>query len=351
MESTKSSSQYQLPSPMIIAMKGPSNNKKLEIASSLAQFLHYPLIDEEDVTLDLKNSLTGFPKELPFKIVTQITKTQLQVKLQVIINTSLSQDTHIDHWLELARSKGAHLLIVECTNEGSQGSEHGVGYAPVLRIDISKPFTVEEFVPTIMNAVEFHEKANHEGKSQPEVSKEITQVHETIPQRIFMEAHAHEFSFTTEPKMDSTKLRCNYCEDFISGPTYQCIECDGFILHKSCAETQKIQVIPELFYLTSCPSVYSFPREDKCRLCDHYSSNCNHCLLQTHIKCRFLPTICQYEKHTHTRLTLSSCHFGITTSINALPVANLESLSAINVTVAKWIFMLLVQYQCCLRLM
>ncbi|EEF35335.1 conserved hypothetical protein [Ricinus communis] len=241
MESTKSSSQYQLPSPMIIAMKGPSNNKKLEIASSLAQFLHYPLIDEEDVTLDLKNSLTGFPKELPFKIVTQITKTQLQVKLQVIINTSLSQDTHIDHWLELARSKGAHLLIVECTNEGSQGSEHGVGYAPVLRIDISKPFTVEEFVPTIMNAVEFHEKANHEGKSQPEVSKEITQVHETIPQRIFMEAHAHEFSFTTEPKMDSTKLRCNYCEDFISGPTYQCIECDGFILHKSCAETQKIQ--------------------------------------------------------------------------------------------------------------
>ena len=73
---------YQLQFPLIIAMRGPSNGKKREIASSLAEFLHYPLIDEEDITIDLETSdekdipidLETSPStssnESPFKIIT-----------------------------------------------------------------------------------------------------------------------------------------------------------------------------------------------------------------------------------------------------------------------------------------
>ena len=87
---------YQLQFPLIIAMRGPSNGKKRQIASSLAEFLHYPLIDEEDITSDLETSPSTSSNESPFKIITKVTKTQLQLKLQVIINSSLSQKSHVD---------------------------------------------------------------------------------------------------------------------------------------------------------------------------------------------------------------------------------------------------------------
>ena len=282
-------------------MRGPSNGKKRQIASSLAEFLHYPLIDEEDITSDLETSPSTSSNESPFKIITKVTKTQLQLKLQVIINSSLSQKTHIDHLSELASSQSAHLLIVECTNGGANlDYPYEVGYIPVFSIDTSKPFIVTDFAPEIIDAaVKFHEEVDSKADN--------SQVPEApaIPERFFTEAHAHEFSFTTEPKMarDSGKpFSCCYCQKPISGPTYKCVVCDDFILHKSCAESDpKLEVIEEEcpFYVKSHPTEYSFPEENKCKRCDHYSSDCNNCLLQTHIKCGLLPTIFRYDIDIH----------------------------------------------------
>ena len=154
---------YQLQFPLIIAMRVPSNGKKREIASSLAEFLHYPLIDEEDITIDLETSPSTSSNESPFKIITKVTKTQLQLKLQVIINSSLSQKTHIDHLSELASSQSAHLLIVECTNNGGANLDprYEVGYSPFFSIDTSKPFIVTDFAPAIIDAaVKFHEEVD-----------------------------------------------------------------------------------------------------------------------------------------------------------------------------------------------
>ena len=290
MESDKQQQQ-----PMIIAMKGPLNNKKRQIAFHLAEFFHYPLIDEEDIIAELEDSLSN-DDTISFKILTKITKTQLQLKLQLILNTSLS---HNDPLLDLAMSKGARLLIIECKDGGDQIHDfYQDEYAWIACIDVTKPFEVEEFAQKILDGPKDNKKS---ARGEDKI----------IPQRIFREAHAHEFFFTEEPKMktgsftSSSKLQCcNYCEEVVSGPTYQCIVCDEFIFHESCAEFYtNLKIISEeegpMFYLEPNPNPheYEFPQTNKCRCCETYSSDCNNCLLQTHIKCGVLPTIWRYKEH------------------------------------------------------
>ena len=146
---------------MIIAMKGSSSSKKTEIATKLAAFLRYPLIDEGDVISALESSDPPiFPsteddyKDLPFEIVSDISSTQLRLKLNVIMNSELSQRTHFEHLVQMASSKGASLLIVDCEVQNG-GALYDVGDVPKLSIDITKPFVVEEFVPAILRAVGF----------------------------------------------------------------------------------------------------------------------------------------------------------------------------------------------------
>ena len=292
MKSDKSGKQQQ--EPMIIVMKGPLENKKHEIACQLAEFLHYPLIDEQDIIEELDDPRSRYSTSV--KILTKITKTQLQLKLQVIVNTSLSHNKWL---LDLAMSKGARLLIIECKDGGDRTHEfYQDGYAWISSIDISKPFKVEEFAGKILDGPKADEKpARREDK--------------IIPQRIFKEAHAHEFFFTEQPKMktgsstSSSKFQyCNYCEEVVSGPTYQCIVCDEFIFHESCAEIPTKEIILKKggkFYLEQNPNPdeYNFSQKNECRRCKTYSSDCNNCLLQTHIKCGVLPTIWRYKEHEH----------------------------------------------------
>ena len=70
------------------------------------------------------------------------------------MNSELSQRTHFEHLVQMASSKGASLLIVDCEVQNG-GALYDVGDVPKLSIDITKPFVVEEFVPAILRAVGF----------------------------------------------------------------------------------------------------------------------------------------------------------------------------------------------------
>ncbi|EEF35047.1 conserved hypothetical protein [Ricinus communis] len=96
MESGGRNKQEKSKFPMIIAMKGPSSSEKREISRKLAASLQYPLIDEEDIIPSLQSFIPTsssnssnilsdkYSNGLPFKIVAQISSTQLDSKLRVI---------------------------------------------------------------------------------------------------------------------------------------------------------------------------------------------------------------------------------------------------------------------------
>ncbi|KAJ9189913.1 hypothetical protein P3X46_001161 [Hevea brasiliensis] len=273
MDSAKTGTDVK--SLMIIAIKGSSSSEKSEIAIKLVEFLEYPLIDEEDITPSLQNSLPNSSSkydDLPFQIVTQISSTQLRLKLRVIISTQLSQRNHFEYLLQLASSKEARLIIIECGTQVHQNwdSQH------VTKLNIYTTKPLEEAVPEILTSCK------------------------TAP---FKEAHAHEFSFRQKPKVDSITLRCNYCNQFVSsGPTYQCIVCKEFTLHKKCAKLpKKLELLSKVCpsYLRENPPEHKFPKKHKCNLCERFSSSCHDCLLHIQIKLGFLPTILPFEGHQH----------------------------------------------------
>ncbi|KDP42287.1 hypothetical protein JCGZ_01611 [Jatropha curcas] len=151
--------KHQLNFPLIIAIKGPSNNKKSEIAIKLANFLRCPLFDEADIILALENSTDeSYDDDLPFEIIFQLSSTQLSLKLNVIINSVLSKHTHFENLLQLASSNGAGLLIIDC--ESPNDGVGAIDSVPKLNIDTNKPFVVEEFVHTMLRELEFPQETN-----------------------------------------------------------------------------------------------------------------------------------------------------------------------------------------------
>ncbi|KAJ9158917.1 hypothetical protein P3X46_024460 [Hevea brasiliensis] len=323
MEVANSGEQKQLKLPVIIAIRGSLNNQQSEIAYKLAMSLNHPLIDERDISQmipDLQNPLltpsttatsTSFSKDLSFKLAIQISSTLLLLKFPVIINTSLSEIYHFELLLQLAASKEALLIIIDCSSDQINpflDNDYRAKHVRFFSISMMETFDVERFVPKILGAVENYEAVHlQDPKGGGEGSKfevfDPSQDSKMMPDlSLLTEAHAHEFSFTEEPKIGSNELHCNHCQNVISGPIYQCVECDEFILHKACAElSTDLEVISKscLFYINPKPSYYNFPVTYKCKVCEAYSSKCNNCLLQTHIRCGVLPTICRHERHEH----------------------------------------------------
>ncbi|KDP21127.1 hypothetical protein JCGZ_21598 [Jatropha curcas] len=225
-------------------MKGPSSSKKSEIAKKLAEFLVYPLIDEKDIIPDLQTSSTLLSDDLSFKIIARISSMQLRLKLGVILNPPVFDHTHFDHLIQLAGTNNARLVIVKCTTEvDDQAHDYDIGNVPNFNINIAEPFVVDGFAPAILiHGAEFQEivdfqlqgdEGNKSNPSQPSNNDKI------IPKRPLTEAHAHEFSLIENPNIISSnkhKNLCNHCRESISGPIYQCVECNEFVLHKSCAE-------------------------------------------------------------------------------------------------------------------
>ncbi|CAK7336303.1 unnamed protein product [Dovyalis caffra] len=147
--------EQQSESPLLIAMKGHSDSNKSKVAHELARFLNFPLVGEEDIIPALQESLETdhYDDLLPLEILSQITSTQLSLKLSVIVNAQLSHRAHFDRLVELGCSTGAHLVVIECSNENDHVQDYyDVGNVPKLRIDITKPFHAEDFINGMLKA-------------------------------------------------------------------------------------------------------------------------------------------------------------------------------------------------------
>ncbi|MBE2237020.1 MAG: ATP-binding protein [Caldilineaceae bacterium] len=97
--------------PWLIAMKGHPATGKSAVAHALAQRLHTPLLDKDDVKdviLDLPDA-----NDLAYRVMWQMAETQLALGLSVIAVSPLSYPSEYARACEHAARQRANLLVVE----------------------------------------------------------------------------------------------------------------------------------------------------------------------------------------------------------------------------------------------
>ncbi|RWR88589.1 putative P-loop containing nucleoside triphosphate hydrolase [Cinnamomum micranthum f. kanehirae] len=109
--------------PLIIAMKGHPGTGKSTLARAIAAAIRCPLIDKDDVrdcTEALQKSLAGDSRiptllnDLSYAVLWQMAQTQIELGLDVVIDSPLSRRAHLDRLLQLAVPSQAHVIIIEC---------------------------------------------------------------------------------------------------------------------------------------------------------------------------------------------------------------------------------------------
>ncbi|KAL5697427.1 hypothetical protein ACHQM5_030743 [Ranunculus cassubicifolius] len=182
-------------SPVIIAMKGHPGTGKSTLAHAIASTLRYPLIDKDDVRNSTSQLATSSPaaqlNDLSYQVIWRIAKTQLDLGLSVIIDSPLSNQTHLDHLKDIASSSGACLLIIECVSrnvaewrrrvvergmndesswhkpatwqdlnrliEGYRGCyDYDIGNVPKLVVDTTAKASVQELVSAVLTFIVSH---------------------------------------------------------------------------------------------------------------------------------------------------------------------------------------------------
>ncbi|KAJ9154134.1 hypothetical protein P3X46_027501 [Hevea brasiliensis] len=100
-------------------------------------------------------------------------------------------------------------------------------------------------------------------------------------------------------KASKDEFACKSCSKLLSGPSYQCVDCEDFNLHKFCTESApNLDKCPP-FLRTVKPDQYAFRRTHKCGNCEEFLDDCCDCLPQTHLNHGFLPTILHSSRHKH----------------------------------------------------
>ncbi|KAJ9189006.1 hypothetical protein P3X46_000349 [Hevea brasiliensis] len=281
-----------LQSPLLIAMKDDSGSTK--IARELAAFLKYPLIDQYDASLALqKSTKTRLPNELkhnlPFETVYQFALTQLSLKINVIINCELSQTDRLYKLLNLAISEKARFVIIECTTKDKKDNEYEDGRIPKLRVDI-KSFDVKKLVSDMLVLLSDKERDD---------TLKVIESHAKNKKKVRQPVIDHLHALALSEKASKNELVCKSCSKLLSGPSYQCVDCEDFNLHKFCAESApNLDKCPP-FLRTVKPDQYAFRRTHKCGNCEEFLDDCCDCLLQTHLNHGFLPTILHSGRHKH----------------------------------------------------
>nr|XP_011468600.1 PREDICTED: uncharacterized protein LOC105352704 [Fragaria vesca subsp. vesca] len=105
--------------PVIIAMKGHPGTGKTTLARSLASTLKIPLIDKDDVrdsTLTLQETRvpSSLLNDMSYRAIWQLASTQLQLGLNVVVDSPLSRREHLDRLREIAAASGGGVVVVEC---------------------------------------------------------------------------------------------------------------------------------------------------------------------------------------------------------------------------------------------
>ncbi|KAJ9166224.1 hypothetical protein P3X46_021005 [Hevea brasiliensis] len=287
--------------PLIIAMEdhsGSQSNNGGKVSQELAKFLRCPLISENDVaealqkfplTTSSKSAKYQVPNELaqhlPFEAVIQIASTQLSLGINVVINTQLSHPANVEKLVQLESNGKARLIIIEFdTND--QHHNYNVGNVKKLLVD-EESFDVEEVIDEMSTLLQ-HTTEDNAIKNQKKIKPP------TID-------HLHALSLSEKPKED--KLLCKSCSNLISGSCYECVDCNEFILHKSCGESApNVKVLSQnrpSFLSEVKPDQYDLEDMQKCANCEEFQDDCCDCLLQTHLRHGFVPTILYPKQHEH----------------------------------------------------
>ncbi len=97
--------------PWLFAMKGHPATGKSAVAHALAQRLHIPLIDKDDI----KDVVLGLPgaNDLAYAAMWRIAATQLALGLSVIAVSPLSYPVGYTKSCEIAANHHANLLVIE----------------------------------------------------------------------------------------------------------------------------------------------------------------------------------------------------------------------------------------------
>lgn len=305
--------------PMIITVRGhpSSSNGRSAIATKLASHLKYTLMDQDDVAKTLQDSFPSSSpaaqnlSELSFKLLRQIASAQVGSNLGVIINSPHLKHPHLDQLKQLVSSRGGELILIQC-RPPDEIDDYDVAGVRKLTVDTSEPFDVKEFVaehlwlrPSAAQAIALQAKMEKPNIPRGKLAKTPSlrpprKVIERIPR------HLHALTLLNKPKNEGGVLYCKHCQESISGPCYQCRDCDEYIFDKSCAETpSNLEFIrrncPDYLKATE-PKEYGFRETQKCNMCEEnkgFSRDCHDCLFQTTMKGQFLPIVVNHDSHAH----------------------------------------------------
>ncbi|GKV14862.1 hypothetical protein SLEP1_g25669 [Rubroshorea leprosula] len=267
--------------PMIIAVKG----NPIE-AVELAKHLRYSFINHQDIASNLQQSLpsssgaaTPQLDDLCFNIVCQVASTQLKMEIRVVISVPLHKRIHFNQLEKLAQSADASLMVVQCQTQDERDDLDVRGVVK-LAVDTSTPFNVEKLVKMMLDAREL----------------------------LKLKCHFHALKLYTDGKDEQNRnLHCKRCSEDISGPSYQCVECDKHNFHKSCAElASSLDGLREncpTYLKGNKPNYKYFSKQHRCESCEvsnsDFSEDCHHCLFQTNMKLGHLPIVLQHKSHAH----------------------------------------------------
>ncbi|KAM7503177.1 hypothetical protein LguiB_002081 [Lonicera macranthoides] len=327
--------------PAIIAMKGQACTGKSKWARFLATALQCPVIDQDDFLSSMStlhhHHNSQILDDIAFEAACRSAITHLRLKFKVIVDSPLSHRTRLDQLIQLSATTSARLIIVECRPrdlyeweewlEGRDTSSGDYWHKPstwedlqdaceenpdyddsdvsklIVDTSVNVPpyqlhFAVDEFIDSL--------EVRREELPQwiPDIMRagddKITEIEEE--QQIYTNFLFFKFSYDWKENAD--KVSCGKCLGPISDSIYNCNQF-RVLLHKKCAESSQSVKISHSDTLRFFPetSDYNFLSTRRCNRCAEqnksFSSDCEGCLFETHLKCDILPTVVHHEGHEH----------------------------------------------------
>ncbi|GFS37431.1 cysteine/histidine-rich C1 domain family protein [Actinidia rufa] len=274
-------------------MKGRPFTGKSTIARQIGKAFPCPVIDHDDIRSSLAHLQLFVPPsispqrdqqmyDLSFQDVCRVAQTQLQLFKIVVVDSSLSPRSRLDHLLELSNSNGAVLVILECkpivqATRRKWWLEHERDYDVTRQSKYPyKPSTWDDvkdlsgkysdyddkdvrklIADTTSEMVDWQltfpllELAKSEGICHLHVKQWTDQGFGNLSldtQAVAEPRHSsrnHIIRFSVDkriPENEEAHINCNKCLESISSSVeaYNCTHCNLY-LHKSCAESHPIK--------------------------------------------------------------------------------------------------------------
>ncbi|XP_057485264.1 uncharacterized protein LOC130771627 [Actinidia eriantha] len=358
---TKFDMKWQLNFPVIVAMKGRPFTGKSTIARQIGKAFPCPVIDHDDIRSSLAHLQLFLPPsispqrdqqmdDLSFQDVCRVAQTQLQLFKIVVVDSSLSPRSRLDHLVEISNSNGAVLVILECkpivqATRRKWWLEHERDYDVTRQSNYPyKPSTWDDVKDLSGKYSDYDDKDVR--KLIADTTSEMVDLQLTFPllelaksegichlhvkqwtdqkmgnlsletQAVAEPRHSsrnHIIRFSVDkriPENEEAHINCNKCLESISSSVeaYNCTHCNLY-LHKSCAEShpiKKLELSPQDRppFLHPTRYEYLFPETHQCDACREenkdFSYDCEGCLFHTHLKCDLLPTVLNcHQGHEH----------------------------------------------------